>query len=126
MARASSRPARPRAWLATLAILLIAMAWQGFLLQTHRHAPALPSFTAVQAADASGSEQQGPADHHPSCLTCLALAHAAPAMPSLPVALAAPIPAPLFVTVFAGAPVPLRQKPARPWQSRAPPVLLQV
>lgn len=124
--RGARRPATPRAWLAVLVVLAFALSWQNFLFQTHGHpAPAAQAAGASPAAIAPRTDPQGPVDQQKTCPICLEIANATPALPSAPVALPLPLVVAFFIAAFAlAAAAPSR--PAPPWQSRAPPLPLQV
>lgn len=115
-----------RPWLAVLVALVLALTWQNFLVQTHWHpGPAAQTAAASRSAVSLKSDPQAPADQQPSCPICLEIANATPALPSAPVALQLPLLVAFFIAAFTlAAPAPSR--PAPPWQSRAPPLPLQV
>lgn len=124
--RCALRPsAVPRVWLAAIALLVMALAWQNFLLQTHWHAPASQAIEASTGSHSPDSGRQLPKDQQPVCLVCMGAAHATPALPSVPPSIAAPLPI-LFVIAAIVLASLFAPGIARPWQSRAPPVSLQV
>lgn len=125
LARASHRTPRPRAWLAVIVALLLALTWQNFLVQTHWHAPAPQALSASHGGEAGDSGQKAPSDQQPACLTCLALANATPALPTASPVIAGVPPVTFFVTASVAAPLSV-QAPASPWRSRAPPISLPV
>jgi hypothetical protein len=125
LAGESPRRVRPRAWLAVVVALLLALSWQNFLVQTHWHAPAPQALSASHDGGAGESDRQAPGDQQPACLACIAHANATPALPFMPV-LAERIPTAAYV-VAAPLIAPITvQAPASPWRSRAPPALLHV
>lgn len=110
------------AWFATMVALLLAFTWQSFIVQTHRHYDFSAATSASLAVQQPG--KSSPADLPASCPICSELAHVGQAVLPTPVTIAAPAPAPVWLTTTA--PLALsRSERSHAWQSRAPPTHLQ-
>lgn len=114
-------PRISRGWLAVLALLLFALSWQSFLAQTHGHPVSMQSDVASKVIAAPKAGDEAPSGQKSHCRICAELAHVTPALLSASVVLASPPRIAVFPTETRIAAYP-PQKPARRWQSRAPPL----
>lgn len=115
------------AWRAMLLAMMLAVSWQGFVAQTHRHPEdRSQSAGATVIVDiAASADRKTPLKLPDSCAICRELAHAGSALLPTPAEFVPPAP---ITAPVAEAPRALPahvQPPSHGWQSRAPPQLLQ-
>lgn len=115
------------AWRAMLLAMMLAVGWQGFVAQTHRHPEgASPFASATVLVDvAAGADHKTPLKLPDSCPICRELAHAGSMLLPTPAQVAPPAltAAPTAETRTA---IPSNLQPvSHRWQSRAPPIHLQ-
>lgn len=116
------------AWRAVLLAMMLAVSWQGFVAQTHRHPENGSPFagtTTVIVDVAAGADRKTPLKLPDSCPICRELAHAGSVL--------LPTPAEISPPVMPAVPAPETpralwtqvQPVSHGWQSRAPPQPLQ-
>ncbi|RYE03511.1 MAG: hypothetical protein EOP61_04295 [Sphingomonadales bacterium] len=115
------------AWRTMLLAVMLAVSWQGFVSQTHRHPEGASPFGGgtVLVDVAASTDGKSPLKLPDACPICRELNHAGsmllptPVAIALPVQLDAPAAEPLLATPGHVQPV------SHGWQSRAPPETLQ-
>ncbi len=107
-----------------VAALVLALSWQSFVTQTHRHSDPLAASIAAGSAQAdSGAQKPGkpsPSDLPANCSICRQMANAGAALLPAPVAIAAPA----YIAFHPATAPPLGEaavQRSHRWQSRAPP-----
>jgi len=121
--RSKDVPSQLRAgWLVVLAAMVLALSWQSFLTQTHRHFDPVSTEASAQARDAapSGVDRQSPSDLPANCQICREVAHAGSYLLPAPIGFDAPAPGVFWLAVVALAVVALVRR-SHAWRSRAPP-----
>lgn len=127
------RPARARrgfasgAWFVMVVTLLLAVSWQSFVIQTHRHVdPAVSTIASALTVTAPDKIQlpgkKAPVDLPTNCSICRATAHAGHALLPAPVAIEAPVFASYWITQVTPQGLTLAGR-SHAWHSRAPPSL---
>lgn len=119
---------QPHGRLALIVALLLAVTWQSFVTQTHRHYDrgAIAAAAAVQEGGGAALDPQG--KHAPSglpdnCPICREIAHAGPVVLPAPVAIFVPVAVAFFATLAAPLGLALAGR-SHIWRSRAPPLPL--
>lgn len=102
--------------------LVVALVFQGFVIQTHAHADAGPAWATVTPALASGTsiDDRKPAPVVPTCLLCEEQALFGAYLLGDSVAIVAPAAA-IYHYATVSLPLLARSEPSHAWQSRAPP-----
>jgi hypothetical protein len=120
-------PRLAAAWRGMLLAVMLAVSWQGFVAQTHRHPEGGSPFAGatVTVDVAASAEHKTPLKLPDSCPICRELGHAGSVLLPTPAEVAAPV----AVAAPAADMRPALQAQMRPvshrWQSRAPPQILQ-
>ncbi|RYY26034.1 MAG: hypothetical protein EOP62_11145 [Sphingomonadales bacterium] len=115
------------AWQAMLLAMMLALCWQGFVAQTHRHPEGQTAFVgATVVVDVAAiADRDTPLELPDSCPICRELSHAGSMLLPTPVAVTPPV---LMAAPVADlrAAIPAHIQPvSHGWQSRAPPQPLQ-
>jgi len=109
-------------WRASLIyLILLVLAWQSCLLQTHIHPVTSASTPSAQLAGTISNNQQRAPDDPADCPICQASAATGTFMLAAPALLAAPIPTPVWYDATEAV-VSFAVRPAHHWRSRAPPL----
>jgi len=120
-------PRHAAAWRGILLAVMLAVSWQGFVAQTHRHPEGGSPFAGatVMVDVAASAEHKKPLKLPDSCPICRELSHAGSVLLPTPVEVAVPVAvaAPAADTRL-GIRAQVRPVSHR-WQSRAPPQTLQ-
>lgn len=121
-------PRLDTAWRAMLLAMMLAVGWQGFVAQTHRHPESgspIAGTATVLVDVAASADRKTPLKLPDSCPICRELAHAGSALLPTPAELVPPV---MIAAPAAETPLALPahiERPSHGWQSRAPPQHLQ-